>query len=158
MTDTDERYTPEHILDVVRRFGPIACDPCTTEGNRTRAKTHYTAETDGLAQTWPAGVVWVNPPYSRGSLYPWVLACSTWGCLDGRHIIALIPSDLGSAAGARAAETASALCFVRGRIRFDSPEGPAKTGAKQPSIIVYWGDGPQRFADIFRDLGSVWKK
>ena len=158
MTDSDERYTPQHVIDVVRKFGPIACDPCTIASNPTGAALHYTREDDGLKQPWPAdGVIWVNPPYSRGRLKPWITTCYARQT-PTNHILALIPSDLGSKAGAFAASTADGLCFVRGRLKFSTPDGPMTEGTKQPSIIVYWGRETKRFADTFADLGVTWKR
>ncbi len=166
--ESDERYTPEDVLDVVRAFagGPIALDPCTTADNRTRALSFYTKETNGLAQKWVAPlfgpapstlrVTWVNPPYSRGALPLWVekilTSCHT---RETPHIVSLLPNDLGSKAGQRVARYATMLCFPKGRIRFITPGvGQAKTGAKQPSVIAYWGDQQDRFEEYFSHLGA----
>jgi hypothetical protein len=155
---SDERYTPQHVLDVVRKFGPIACDPCTTADNPTGAAVYFTAKQDGLKEEpWPDGVTWCNPQYSRGQLQKWVACCYMRKShhLDS-HVLALIPSDLGTNAGGFAAATADGLCFVRGRLKFGTPDGQNVTGAKQPSVIVYWGNNSKRFAEVFSELGVVW--
>jgi hypothetical protein len=163
VSESDERYTPEHVLDVVRDFAAdqIALDPCAPAfRNVTRARVTFNVEQDGLAQEWshfvPGGsVAFVNPPYSRGQLIKWADKCVRERELER---IALIPSDLGSKAGALAAATADALCFVRGRLAFGSPEGQLPQGAKQPSVLVYWGDRAKRFQRIFDQLGTVWRR
>lgn len=159
---SDERYTPKHVLDVVRAFGHgvIDTDPCTTADNPIGARIHWTLAENGILQAW-GGVVFVNPPYSRGELARWMAQCTS------RHrdaivrnepvdIIALIPSDLGSKAGELVASYCDALCFVRGRLAFGSPQGSMKCGAKQPSIIAYWGERAARFKRYFGALGVVW--
>ena len=154
---SDEHYTPEHVLEVVSAFDRIALDPCTTDQNPARAIIAYTAADNGLACQWTkwTGVVFCNPPYSRGQLPLWVAKCAAEAS-TGSEIIALIPSDLGSKAGALAASTCDALCFVKGRLTFGSPAGQLEQGAKQPSVLVYWGERSKRFQRIFSALGVVW--
>jgi phage N-6-adenine-methyltransferase len=152
---SDERYTPEYILDVVREFSPIACDPCTTPDNRTKAGRFFTQQDNGLTRDWGGGLAWVNPPYSRGELVKWVDACTH---NSAYHVLALIPSDLGSRAGQLAVGTCDAVCFVKGRIKFVFPNGEASAGSKQPSVIVYWGDDLDRFGQIFNKLGCIWRR
>lgn len=165
--DTDQRFTPEHVLDVVRRFAPIGLDPCTVKENPTKAAIAiYLDEAHpnscGLKRNWSSSVsrgqlVYVNPPYSRGELARWVdkiVYESRW-CND---IIALIPSDLGTEAGRLVAQTADAVCFVRSRLKFSTPTGELEQGAKQPSIMPYWGGNKDRFARVFAALGVVWSR
>lgn len=162
MADTDERYTPAWVLDVVRSYAPIACDPCTTRDNRVGADTYYALPDDGLHSAWRPkadGVVWVNPPYSRGQLPRWVDRMVTAAVVDDSEIIALLPSDLGSRAGQRVAASADALCFIAGRLVFDGPPGyDVRTGAKQPSILAYWGERSKKFAAHFAQIGVTWKR
>lgn len=156
--ESDERYTPQHVLDVVRRFAPITLDPCTTVDNPAGAAHYHCLPTNGLTWSFSQhGLNWVNPPYSRGQLPLWVAKCAEEGAA-GSEVIALIPSDLGSKAGQLAASTADALCFVKGRLTFGTPSGQMPQGAKQPSVLVYWGERAKRFANVFRELGVVWRK
>ena len=158
---SDERYTPEHVLEVVRQFGVISVDPCTTADNRTGAQAWmFLPERNGLDLPWEipmSELAYVNPPYSRGELAKWVRKIVYESGGDA-HIVALIPSDLGTDAGQIVAQTADAICFVKGRLKFGTPDGTAtlETGAKQPSIMPYWGKETKRFARIFAQLGVVW--
>ena len=157
MKDSDQRYTPKRVLDVVRKFDAIAVDPCTTIDNPAGAKRYWTELDDGLAKSWAPGLAFVNPPYSRGQLILWMDKCVR-EARSGSEAIALIPSDLGSRAGTLAAYTADALCFVKGRLSFGSPDGQLPQGAKQPSVLVYWGERSKRFAAVFTELGVVWRR
>ena len=66
-TDTDQRYTPCWVLDLVENIlGCIDLDPCADPKCRVPAKHHFTKEDDGLDKGW-SGKVFVNPPFSNSS-------------------------------------------------------------------------------------------
>ena len=66
-TDTDERFTPFWVLDlVVEVMGGIDLDPCADPRKRVPATRHFTKEDDGLEQNW-SGRVFLNPPFSCAS-------------------------------------------------------------------------------------------
>lgn len=161
--ETDERFTPEHVLEVVRQFAPIYLDPCTTPENPVGAENFFTAEDDGLSEGrgWYCGdgdrVAFVNCPYSRGELARWMRRIVSES-REFHGIIALIPSDLGTEAGQLVAQTADAICFVKGRLTFSTPAGKLDAGAKQASIMPYWGKETQRFERVFAQLGVVWTR
>ena len=65
---TDIRYTPEYIIEPVRRLftrGTIDLDPCSSEqANETiKAERIFTARDNGLQREWH-GNVWLNWPGS----------------------------------------------------------------------------------------------
>jgi hypothetical protein len=157
--ETDERYTPFAVLQLVRQVAPIGLDPCTTMDNRTGARRFFTSKEDGLAQSWlvcPRGeLVYVNPPYSRGQLARW-----TAKIVDGWHeshteIIALTPCDLGTKWATELFKHADAFAGWRGRISFVKPDGSYDTGAKQPSILWYFGERATRFMRAFELHANV---
>lgn len=153
--ESDERYTPEHVLEVVRRVAPIALDPCTTPGNPTGAARFFTAASDGLAQPWLGdGLVWVNPPYSRGALAAWTRRVAREGWTR-RECIVLTPCDLGTRWAASLFACAQAAAFWRGRIAFGSPDGQLLTGAKTASCFWYFGERSARFARAFNPHANV---
>lgn len=61
-------YTPNWYLDMVRStLGGINLDPASDEKAQheiVKADHYFTAEQDGLKQTWNYDTVFVNPPYS----------------------------------------------------------------------------------------------
>lgn len=65
--ETDERYTPEWILNLVTEvMEGIDLDPCADPRKRVPAQQHFTKQDDGLEQVW-SGKVFLNPPFSDSS-------------------------------------------------------------------------------------------
>ena len=65
----DEWYTPPEIIDLVRQVfgGTIDLDPASCDYAQTwiKANSYYTIQTNGLAHSWKADSVFLNPPYSH---------------------------------------------------------------------------------------------
>lgn len=152
---SQEWYTPAHIIDrVVEFFGEIDLDPCSNshEAPNVPARVVYTKEDDGLVQPW-AGRVYMNPPYARDVIGPWVQKLVTAyerGTIEAG--IALVP-----------ARTDTAwfwslwrfpLCFVRGRLHFGSPDG-TDNSATFPSVLACISGDVDEFARWFGDLGHI---
>lgn len=76
----DDRQTaPEHFDPLHARFG-FTIDVAASIEN-AKLPRFYTAEDDGLAQSWAGERVWCNPPYS--SIEPWLIkAWREWECKD----------------------------------------------------------------------------
>lgn len=142
---TDERYTPQWVLDLLPR--PPDLDPCSPAECRTGAARWWTVEQDGLSMSWGSylrnamSVVWVNPPYSRGQLARWIakVYSETRACATMR-VYVLTPSDLSTDWARLALGTANNMYPIHRRIAFDSPEGAPAAGAKFGSVI--WSYGP----------------
>jgi len=78
LVDPNAWGTPNWLVEIARRaMGGIDLDPCTSEADQAiiRASTYYTGTqaggTDGLVAPWH-GRIWLNPPYGRGQIGPWV--------------------------------------------------------------------------------------
>lgn len=131
---TVEWLTPPEIL---RALGAFDLDPCSPVGRPwDTAARHYTIEDDGLSKPW-TGRVWLNPPY---------------GPQTGRWLRRLSRHDDGIALVFARTETemfhrwgwdvASAMFFLRGRIRFHSIDGRQSAGnAGGPSVLIAYGPG-----------------
>lgn len=151
---SEEWYTPPHILErVVEFFGEIDLDPCSNSKTAPNvpARCLYTKADDGLVQQW-SGRVYMNPPYgpSIGLWTQKLLAAYASGTIEAG--IALVPART---------DTAwfwpfwrFTLCFVRGRLRFGSPEGKDNS-ATFPSVLACVGTDREEFARCFGDLGHV---
>jgi phage N-6-adenine-methyltransferase len=162
----DDWQTPAVVLDRVRQVAPIALDPCTTRANPTgalvtcveRVSMREACIVDGLAQDWCAllaitrtpGLVFANPPYSRGSLDPWTAKCRA-EAKRGAEVIALVPVDTSTVWWQDNIVDAT-VCFWRGRLRFVGADGPAPFA----SAICYWGRRATTFRRAFRDAGTIW--
>lgn len=71
---TNEWATPQDLFDKLNREFLFTLDPCATPENAKCAK-FYTAEDDGLAQSWDNERVFCNPPYGR-QIKDWVKKAS----------------------------------------------------------------------------------
>jgi hypothetical protein len=155
--ESDERFTPQPVLDVVREFAPIALDPCTTSANPTRAAQFLTAREDGLATPWRdmfavdgEGLVFWNCPYSRGQVSAWALKAIREWSQDDVESIGLVIADMSTAASQLLLERANAVAFWRKRICFAGDQG-----AKFANAFFYFGDRQGRFKRVFEPHAAV---
>jgi hypothetical protein len=151
-SDEDEWLTPPEIIErVVAVLGAIDLDPCSnTFGDpAVTAAQRFTVADDGLAQPW-AGRVYMNPPYGA-EIGAWVEKLR--GEYDEGNVteaIALVPARTDTAWFAALRDTA--VCFVRGRLRFSGSDNSAPF----PSVVAYFGDDRERFAETFGAAGDIW--
>jgi DNA N-6-adenine-methyltransferase (Dam) len=152
----NELYTPPRILDKVRDVfgGSIDLDPCSCAIAQKNVKAHqyFSQSQNGLAQKW-TGKVWINPPFSGGELVKWIdTILKKWSAHEAREIILLVPSYTETQNYQRLLAFASAVCFVKGRVKFLGGVGMyAVTGTS----IFYFGTASKRkkFIKSFSDLG-----
>lgn len=133
------QLTPSYVLDLVRQDlgGFIDLDPCTFADNPTEALSFYTVQDNGLAQSWWKSV-YCNPPYAKAR-EPWVEKCIEHGQATTWPIILLIPAATDTRIFQKAASTASALVFVRGRVKFGTRrENRRQHAASHPSALIGW--------------------
>ena len=161
----DHWTTPQWFVDLVRKVGPIGLDPCCNVASVTNATIRAYEPShapdyevvNGLAMGWvtASGLVYVNPPYSRGQIGKWVgkmVDESSAGC----EIIALLPARTGAAWCQLVIHGAEAVCFMNKRIRFDNPPpGEKNTSPRFDSMVAYWGPRREKFAAIFAAHGVI---
>lgn len=144
--------TPDDVLELVRAFagGPIGLDPCTTRRNPCAARSIFTPKENGLVQPWGGyGLVYCNPPY--GTAAPaWTAKCVAEAA-KGAEIVALLPSRTDTAWWHGSVTTATAICFVSGRLTFAGATAPAPF----PSIVAYWGPLERAFRNVFGARGWI---
>ena len=100
-------------------FGRFDLDPCAPRKTRTRvkARSHFTAEDDGLTLPWH-GTVFVNPPYGR-TLAEWVAkARSEVEEGRARTVVALLPARPDTSYWHDHVAGQATVYFFRGRLRF----------------------------------------
>lgn len=157
----DSWGTPDWLLDRVRSVGPIFLDPASWPTNPTDAYYLRTAECDpcGLATDWAAllercplpgnGLVFVNPPYSRGSMGPWAEKIRM-EARKGVEIIALTRGDTSTKWAQQLLTSADKVCFPK-RIKFKGAKGSPNFA----NLIFYWGPNTGHFWLEFIDLGPI---
>lgn len=157
---SDTWATPGRLFRAVaNRFGPFTLDAAALPWS-AKADRYFTPADDGLAQPW-AGRVWLNPPYSRGSLEAWMakafgeveagraeLVCClvpAWVSDGWWHRYVLPPHSRGTLAQgevrALVGRVAVTVRFLRGRVRFETEAGPAGAPNFASALVVY-GAGP----------------
>lgn len=157
--ETNEWYTPPEYIDAARQvLGQIDTDPASSElANQTvKAATYYTKDDDGLQKEWP-GHVWLNPPYGR-DLPGQFVARLVQQYKAGITKQAIVLVNLNSATTKWFAPLWDyPMCIPHGRINFDTPD-ERENGSTHGSVLVYFGDNEQQFAESFRQFGPVVKR
>lgn len=153
----NEWYTPEIYIESARKvMGGIDLDPATSEvANRTvRAATYFTAQDDGLAQTWPIGRIWMNPPYAQPLIGQFAEKMAQ-EVERGSESVVLVNNATETAWFQRMASVCSAICFPKGRIKFLDPKGNPSGAPLQGQAIIYSGPNVDKFDDDFSKFGLV---
>lgn len=132
------QLTPPYVLDPVREdLGGISLDPCTEKDNPCGAETFYTSEDDGLSRPWEGMSIFVNPPYSKAK-EPWIERCILAG-IEGRRVILLVPAHTDTKIFHKALQTATAVVFIRGRVKFGTLRNNRRQeAASHPSALIGW--------------------
>lgn len=154
----NEWYTPEVFVIAARNvMGGIDTDPASSEiANRTVGATvYYTEETDGRAHEWH-GRVWMNPPYAQpliGDFCAKLVAEIDAGRVEQACVLVNNATD--TAWFHDLFSRCSAVCFVRGRIKFIDKQGNASGAPLQGQAIAYFGELVDEFVDAFSTFGKV---
>ena len=156
-TGNNEWYTPPEYIEAARAvMGGIDCDPASSEiANRTvKATTFYTIDDDGLRQRWH-GRVWMNPPYSQPHIANFADALIEH--LDDAVTEAIVLVNNATETGwfQSLLSRASAACFLRGRIKYLTPQGIPANAPLQGQVILYYGKDTAPFGKVFANLGRV---
>jgi DNA N-6-adenine-methyltransferase (Dam) len=132
---TDEWWTPPEVFEALGlKFNLDPCAPPAGEALWLPVKRRYTREDDGLSLPW-RGRVWLNPPYGREA-GKWVQRLAEHG-----HGIALVFSRTDVRWWHAAVPSATAICFIRGRLTFIAGAGQSAPGnSGGPSALVAYGD------------------
>jgi len=173
---SEDWTTPQHIIEAVLRAfgGGIDLDPCSNPDSIVPAgrriwlakwRDWYLEDHqelpldvevgDGLLATW-GGNVFCNPPYSSGTMGAFMSRAEGMVEARGGSAIFLVPSKTDIRAWQKHVRSASAVCFIAGRLTF----GGAEAGATFPSALVLWTADralPHRFALETCELGQVWR-
>lgn len=117
-TGNNEWVTPEPIVNAARyTMRAIDLDPASSSSANmlVRATRFFDLDNDGLSQEW-SGRVWLNPPYGRGLITPFVdkLLSST----SVTEAVVLTNNGTETEWGQRLLAAANWVCFPNKRIKF----------------------------------------
>lgn len=131
---TDEWLTPPAILE---ELGEFDLDPCAPISRPWEiAKNVFTVYDNGLSKEWE-GRVWLNPPYGNDCIR-WVRKLAGHG--NGIALIFARTDTDTDTFFSHVWPTASALFFIRNRIRFLNTHGKQiGSNAGDPSVLVAYG-------------------
>lgn len=132
---------PDVFEEIERRWGPFDLDPCATEATAKAPNwfclpfTHPDRNRwDGLIRPW-FGRVFMNPPYGKKILPPWIRKAHDEAHRPGVVVVGLLPARTDTIWFHEHVLGRAYVEFRKGRIKF----GDSKNGAPFPSMIVVWG-------------------
>lgn len=152
----NEWYTPKYIVDAAREvLGDIDLDPASspTANKIVQAKYIYTAEDSGLNHRWYKNI-WMNPPYQRGLVNKF-LSRLVEDYKAGRvcQACVLVNNATETIWWQHLSSVASAVCFLRGRVKFLDEHGNKANSPLQGQCVVYIGENKDSFHSVFSSLG-----
>lgn len=154
----NEWYTPPEYLEAAcKTMGGIDLDPATSElaQSRVKAGTFYTAADNGLEKPW-FGNVWLNPPYSKELIGEFTeRAAEAFDAGEVKQACVLVNNATDTAWYQRLARSASAICFIAGRIKFHDKNGDPKNTPLQGQSVLYLGKRAKSFEKAFFPFGFI---
>jgi phage N-6-adenine-methyltransferase len=130
---TDLWATPQDFFDKLHDEFGFQTDVCANAEN-AKCANYYTAEQDGLAQSW-SGVCWMNPPYGR-AIKGWMRKAYE-SAQAGATVVCLVPARTDTAWWWDYAMKGE-VRFIRGRLKF----GGHENNAPFPSAVVIFRNLP----------------
>lgn len=156
-TGDNEWFTPLEYIEAARQvLSVIDLDPASHEVAQQwiKASQYYLADDNALDRPW-YGRVWLNPPYARGLIDAFAAYLLTQ--IDQGNVsaaIVLTHSYTDTAWFQSLVCAASAICLVRGRIKFIDAAGDP-CNPTQGQAFFYYGPDIKRFAEVFGTFGVV---
>lgn len=146
---SDEWYTPRYIFDALDVTFDL--DVAAPE-QRTHVPAISKAVSAGLSVPWK-GFVWMNPPFGgRNGPVPWLDKFFEHG-----NGIALTPDRTSTDWWQDAAQKSDAICFVRGKIKFERPDGSVGKSPSNGTTLFAAGDRAVA-ALVWSNLGIVTRR
>jgi site-specific DNA-methyltransferase (adenine-specific) len=128
MSTRDDWETPAALFEALNERYSFTLDPCSTDENAKCAK-YYTAQDDGLQQSWAGEVVFCNPPYGR-QIGRWVEKCAKEAA--SAVVVMLIPARTDTAYFHEFIYHRARIEFIRGRLKFE------RGGATWPRPVPFY--------------------
>lgn len=155
--------TPDDFYQKLNEVWNFTLDPAAMD-DTAKCSKYYTPETDGLAHSWEGETVWCNPPYGR-EISKWFKKMEEEFRTNGTTIVALPPARTDTRYFHDYVQgSATAICFVKGRLKFDNRSLPSwtedgshkKSGAPFPSMLVIYDNNlTDEKIQVLNSLGFV---
>lgn len=156
-TGENEWYTPAEYLALARDvIGDFDLDPASSElaNEAVQASAIYTEADNGLDLSWH-GSVWLNPPYAQPAIGQFIeKAVEEYRGGSVEAMIVLTHNYTDTRWFQLAASAAAAICFTRGRVKFEGPAGEI-AAPTQGQAFFYFGDDVALFHQHFAAIGFV---
>ena len=155
-TGENEWYTPANHIEIARQvLGEIDLDPASNaEANKiVKAKKYFSEKNNGLSKRW-VGRVWLNPPYSRDLMGPFVeklIESYKSGSVPAAIMVSHNNTDTGWFHSL--SNVAAAVCFPRQRIKFYRNKDIAAPVNGQ--VFFYLGKRADTFIKKYEEMGVV---
>ena len=153
-----EWYTPPAIIEKARLvLGGIELDPAShaIPQEWIQARRYFTIADDALLHNWRARSIWLNPPYSRGVIDKFI----AWLCAaDCEAWLALVNNATDTKWAQRLLSASDAVCFLRGRVRFQTAESGGGKPPLQGQMLCYHGRQSAKFRSVFEQDGVILDK
>jgi hypothetical protein len=154
----NEWYTPPEYIEAARlAMGSIDTDPASSDlANETvRARKYYTVDQDGRDKKW-SGNVWMNPPYSQPLISEFIqVFVEKYNAGEFQQACALVNNATETNWYQSLLTYASAVCFIKGRVKFIDKNGNPSGAPLQGQTVLYFGSKEKSFADAFSELGII---
>jgi len=154
----NEWYTPQSYIEAAREaMGSIDVDPASsdTADKTVKAATHYTVQDDGRQQSWK-GNVWLNPPYAQPLVTEFCkLLCDKYESNEIQQACVLVNNATETNFYQDMLRSCSAVCFIRGRVKFVDEAGVESGAPLQGQTVLYFGKSPSKFAQQFGKFGAI---
>lgn len=138
---TDTWLTPPQLIEAL---GVFDLDPCAAPLPRPWATAMEHWNEQGLSRDWH-GRVWCNPPYGP-QIGRWLLKLAE----HGRGTALVFARTETQAFHSAVWPLATAVLFMKGRIRFHLPTGERGGSAGAPSVLIAYGE---QDAKLLRESG-----
>jgi len=122
--------TPPEVFEFFNKQYRFDLDAASTSENAL-CENHLT---DAFNEKWSGQTVWLNPPYGR-DIGKW-LAKAREEAGKGRTVACLIFARTDTLWWHEHCARATAIYFIKGRIKFLDSDGKAKNSATAPSCLV----------------------
>lgn len=156
-TGDNEWYTPAKYVEAARAaLGGIDLDPASSEfaQKTVKAGRFFSEAENGLGRAWD-GRVWLNPPYSQPQVSQFIeKLIAEVDAKRTKAAVLLVNNSTDTEWFHSAAKAAAAICFTRGRIRFEKPDRDSASPL-QGSAFFYFGKKVEAFAKAFSEIGLI---